>query len=164
MITRLLLASILLSGTISSQEASSVYKTDQLLQRLSGKDTVYVVNFWATWCKPCVQELPVFDSLANLPDIHNKVKVLLVSLDFSEDLEKKVNPFLKRNRVRSECVLLDEVNGNDYINRFSESWTGSIPATLICSAGNSILLEKKLSLAELLAAIDEFKQGKLKKP
>jgi thiol-disulfide isomerase/thioredoxin len=138
-----------------AQSVGGVYKIDPLLSRLSNKDTVYVVNFWATWCKPCVAELPSFDSLSRQYRQTN-VKVLLVSLDFREDIAKKVTPFLRRHHVKSECVLLDEVNGNDFIDKISKKWTGAIPATYFRHDTAEFLIEKKLNLPELSRLVKEL--------
>lgn len=156
MITRpALLVSLLLAlCTVKAQSVSHVYKIDQLLKRISHPDTIYVVNFWATWCKPCVQELPAFDSL-HIAKKSSNIKVLLVSLDFSDQVEKNVNPFLKKRNMLAECVLLDEVNGNTYINAISPQWSGAIPATLIKSHSNTAFFEKKLKLADLETAITQ---------
>ena len=125
----------------------SVYKIDKLLKRIHNKsDTVYVVNFWATWCKPCVAELPEFEKL-NETYKDKKVKVILVSIDFKEDKTKKLFPFLQKHNYTSEVILLDEVNGNDFINKVSKEWTGAIPATLIVSDSKSVnkFFEKKVT-------------------
>lgn len=142
------LSLIMLNALAFSQTVSATYKIEDLLKRTAAKDTVYVLNFWATWCKPCVQELPAFDSLTTLNKQSN-TKVLLVCLDFSEELQTKVIPFLKKKNIQSECVLLDEVNGNDYINKISESWTGAIPATCFQSGSKKVFVEKKMHLNEL---------------
>ena len=63
---------------------------DPLLHK--DNDTTYVVNFWATWCKPCVAELPYFEQLTETYK-GQKVKVLLVSLDFSKQIESKLLTF-----------------------------------------------------------------------
>jgi len=141
----LLISILFLSFLGKAQSVSKVYKINELVNRINNTDTTYVINFWATWCKPCVAELPSFDSLAKI----NKVKVLLVSLDFKEDLEKKVNPFLKSHNIKMECVLLDEINGNDFIDKIDKSWTGAIPATLIKNKDHRVFIEKKMHLAEL---------------
>ncbi len=133
------------------QSVTQVYKIDGFIKRLNfSKDTTYVVNFWATWCKPCVEELPAFDSLY-LENKKNAVKVILVSLDFKEDIEKKVNPFLKKNNIQSTCVLLDEINGNDFVNKISEQWSGAIPATLFKKENKKEFVEKKMKLNALRA-------------
>ncbi|MCE3258739.1 MAG: thioredoxin [Bacteroidetes bacterium] len=122
------------------------------MKRIDTTKTPLVVNFWATWCKPCIQELPAFDSLT---DLKQNVKVLLVSLDFKEDIKTKVDPFLKKHRIVSECVLLDEVNGNDYINKISTNWSGAIPGTLFKNKETRFFIEKKLHLESLKAHLRE---------
>ncbi|MFT4546028.1 MAG: thiol-disulfide isomerase/thioredoxin [Bacteroidia bacterium] len=107
-----------------------IINLDQLEQRLEkGADTNFVVNFWATWCGPCVKELPYFENLgANRSK--EKFKVLLVTLDFAESLQSKVVPFIKKKDIKSEVLLLDESNPNKWIPRVSEEWSGAIPATI----------------------------------
>ncbi len=125
----------------------SVYKIDKLLKRIHNtSDTIYVVNFWATWCKPCVAELPEFEKL-NETYKDKKVKVILVSMDFKEDKTKKLIPFLQKHNYTSEVILLDEVNGNTFINKVSKEWTGAIPATLIVSDSKTLnnFYEKKVT-------------------
>ncbi len=97
-------------GLLSAQQKPAIYKIDQLLKRISNTDTLYVVNFWATWCKPCVAELPDFEKI-NQNHNNTKVKVLLVCMDFKEEINTKVVPFLQRNNYTSEVVLLDEIDG-----------------------------------------------------
>ncbi len=149
---------LLISAVGFAQKVSAVYKINDLLKRIhNSSDTVYVVNFWATWCKPCVQELPEFDSFSKRQ--HNKpVKVILVCLDFKEELEKKVNPFLKKNNFSLECILLDEVNGNDFIDKIDPKWSGAIPATLITTQHKkqSDFFEKKTTEADLELKLSKF--------
>ena len=93
-------------------------------------DTTYVINFWATWCKPCVKELPYFEKIAW--DYSDKnVKVLLVSLDFPDKIESQVIPFMEKNNIKSEVVLLDDPDANSWIPKVSPDWSGAIPATVI---------------------------------
>lgn len=138
--------------SLQAQQITHVYKTAGLLKRISSPDTVYVVNFWATWCKPCIQELPSLDSLSQTTTQKN-LKILLVCLNFKDEINNKVNPFLSKNKVGSEVVLLDEVNGNDYIDLISKNWTGAIPATLFKFGETSLLYEKKITLKDLKLAL-----------
>lgn len=104
---------------------------DQLEHRVaSGKDTVYVVNFWATWCAPCVKELPNFDQLASKYQ-DQPLKVILMSVDFKSKLKHVVIPFVKRNHIQSEVYLLNEPSQQEYMSRVDKKWSGSLPATLI---------------------------------
>ncbi len=141
--------------TIYSQNVSVIKITDLEKRIRNNSDTTYVVNFWATWCVPCVKELPDFDSI-NTSYINKKVKVLLVSLDFKEDLKIKLIPFISTKKIRSEVVLLDELNANYFIPKVSDEWTGAIPATLIINNQKIInhFFEKKLNYEFLKTEIE----------
>lgn len=146
---------LLFIGNAINAQKIGVYKIDDLLKRINNNsDTTYVVNFWATWCKPCVAELPEFEKL-NKEYGSKKVKVILVSMDFKETLNKKLKPFIKKNKYTCEVVLLDESNGNDFINKISEEWSGSIPATLITRKNKSVneFIEKKVTYDFLVEKI-----------
>lgn len=145
----LLFSFLFLSNVVKTQTISHVYKINELVNRINNKDTTYVINFWATWCKPCVAELPTFDSLSKV----SNAKIILVSLDFKEDIEKKINPFLAKNNIKMECVILDEINGNDFINKIDSSWTGAIPATLIKKDCKRYFFEKKINQNELIKGL-----------
>lgn len=93
-------------------------------------DTTYVLNFWATWCMPCIAELPQFEKLHQAYQ-GQKVKVILVSLDFYKKLSITVIPFLEKKKIQSEVVLLDEPDYNKWIDKVDRKWEGSIPATLV---------------------------------
>jgi thiol-disulfide isomerase/thioredoxin len=106
---------------------------------LSDKNATYVVNFWATWCAPCVKELPYFEKLNS----ENKsIKVVLVSLDFKSQFESKLLPFLKNKKVNSEVVLLTDKDYNTWLPTVDKEWSGSIPATLIIKNGKKVFAER----------------------
>jgi thiol-disulfide isomerase/thioredoxin len=151
-INKLSIAVLLLAFAHLNAQKPAVYKISDLTKRIfNSSDTTYIVNFWATWCKPCVAELPEFEKIHNEYKT-KKVKVLLVSMDFKEELDKRLKTFLDKNKYTAEVILLDEVNGNDFINKISESWSGAIPATLITRKNRSDdrFFEKKLTY-EILA-------------
>ena len=103
----------------------------QLESRIeNAKDTTLVINFWATWCKPCIEELPCFEELRERYNGQN-VLVILVSLDFKSQLEKKFIPFLKEKQFKSEVVLFADQDANTWIPKISQEWDGAIPATVI---------------------------------
>ncbi|WP_089681763.1 TlpA family protein disulfide reductase [Catalinimonas alkaloidigena] len=120
------------------------------------EDTLYVVNFWATWCGPCIKELPDFEAAARKYADQN-VKFLLVSLDFANQFEKKVIPFVEKRKLSSEIVLLDEPDYNTWIDSVEPSWQGSIPATLIFNKKDDIRLFKEgmLQPGELETLIEQ---------
>lgn len=130
----------------------------QLEKRIKqGRDTTYIVNFWATWCAPCLKELPYFEMLgANLKS--KKVKILLVSTDSKAKLDKGVIPMAKRMKLQSEVFLLNEKSQQVYINRVDKNWSGALPATLFInkSKGKRVFYEKDFTYAELLKTFNSI--------
>lgn len=129
----ILVASLLCSSFLRGQQIQAC-NIGQLMARTSAADTVYVVNFWATWCAPCVQELPEFNKLQRMYD-GRPVKILLVSLDFKENFPQKLSWFLERKKVLPEVVWLSETNPNVFVPKVDPSWQGSIPATIVLYKG-----------------------------
>ena len=102
------------------------------LQRIMNStiDTTYVVNFWATWCVPCVKEFPSFQKLAKDHKNEN-VKVIMISLDFKKDLASALVPFVKKHPIDGTIYLLDEPDYNSWINKINPAWEGEIPVTFM---------------------------------
>jgi thiol-disulfide isomerase/thioredoxin len=96
----------------------------------ASNDSTYVLNFWATWCAPCVAELPYFQKLQQEFN-HQKVRVIYVSLDFEKQIEKKLLPFLTKNKLNGEVIVLKQKGMNDWIDKINAQWSGNLPATLI---------------------------------
>jgi thiol-disulfide isomerase/thioredoxin len=111
-------------------------------------DSVYVINFWATWCVPCRKELPEFERIIEQYKT-DKVKVLLVSLDFPSQVDQGLVPFLKNNHITAEVLLLNDPNSNKWIDKVDPSWSGSIPATLIYKGNSRKFFEKELDYESL---------------
>lgn len=120
-------------------------------------DTTYVVNFWATWCVPCVEELPNFEKVNSIYK-DKKVKVLLVSIDFPKMAESKLIPFIKTHNLQSEVVLLNDPDANSWINKVDPSWSGAIPATVIYKKGKRKFYEKSFTFEELEKEILSFEK------
>ena len=118
-------------------------------------DTTYVVNFWATWCRPCVKELPVFEQVHSESE-EQTLKVVLVSLDFPERLNDLVVPFIERKNIKSEVVLLNDDNANRWIPLVSDQWSGAIPATLIVKNGQVVFHEGSHSYETLKSDIQSI--------
>lgn len=113
-------------------------------------DKIQVINFWATWCAPCVKELPLFEKLhAESPP---NVQVTLVSMDMDLDPDpEKVYKFINRKNIRSRVLLLDEQNANSWINKVDKNWSGALPATIVINhkTGQRKFVEKELHEGEL---------------
>jgi thiol-disulfide isomerase/thioredoxin len=115
-------------------------------------DTTYFIHFWATWCIPCLKELPEFNKFAEDYADH-KVSVILVSLDFPNQVDSRLIPFLRKNNITGRVIVLDDPNQNYWINKVSPEWTGAIPATLIYNKNYSEFYEKSLTYEELVSNI-----------
>ncbi len=122
---------------------------DQLNERIGkGRDTIFVINFWATWCSPCIKELSFFEKFG-IANRAEKLKVLLVSVNYKSELNSAVIKYVKKENIKSEVFLLDEKDQQEYINRIDTSWSGSIPATLFIKNGKRLFFEKDFTFDDL---------------
>ena len=122
--------------------------------RTAQTDSVYVVNFWATWCTPCVEEMP--DLLKLQQDFAaQKVKLILVSNDFKKHIDTKLVPFVQEHHLEPYVVYMNEPTPNDWINSVNPEWSGAIPTTWILNpaTGKETFHEGKMAYGELEALL-----------
>ncbi|MBB2144725.1 redoxin domain-containing protein [Pedobacter sp. LMG 31464] len=144
-----LLSLFLVTATLSANAQVKLVSLNELEQRLSkGKDTTYVINFWATWCGPCVGELSQFESLKK-EYFKTPVKVILVSMDFKSKLKSNVIPFVKKQKLKSEVYVINEPNTQAFIDNVDKKWSGALPATLIVKNNSRSFFEKEFVNTEL---------------
>ncbi|NNE29803.1 MAG: TlpA family protein disulfide reductase, partial [Saprospiraceae bacterium] len=139
-----------------TKESASIIRTSkaplvnfsELEPLLSPKnDTTYLFNFWATWCKPCVEELPFFEELYK-EKAGEPFKMYLISLDFPKQIEKKLIPFMDKHQLTGEVMVINDPDANTWIDKVSPEWSGAIPATLIVRGDQRTFHEGKLSSKE----------------
>ena len=125
-------------------------KIEELEKIITETKSPLIVNFFATWCKPCIEELPYF-----LEEFNNHKKdslqFLMVSLDFKESFPQKILAFAKKRKVNAPIVWLDETDADIFCPRVDAKWSGAIPATLFINpkTGYRKFYEDQLSHEQL---------------
>jgi len=124
-----------------------------LLYKNDGK--TYVINFWATWCKPCIEELPYFEKVYS-EQKDNNVEFFLVSLDMPSMWKSRLEPFVEKKGLKSKVVILDDPKQNEWIAKIDENWGGGIPATLIYNKDKRTFYERGFTYEELNNELNKF--------
>ncbi|MEL6389375.1 MAG: TlpA disulfide reductase family protein [Bacteroidota bacterium] len=145
-----LAAVLFFAGYLQAQEVITYHDFNTYnvaLSKTIGENEAVIVNYWATWCAPCIKELPYFEELsASYPD----VKVLLVSVDFAKDHDKRLIPFIDRKQLSLPVIHMADPKANDWIDRIDPDWSGAIPATLFYSGERKQFVEKEYKTFEEL--------------
>jgi thiol-disulfide isomerase/thioredoxin len=156
-------------NSVGSQ-AIPKWKIEDVVRSFSAKnDTTYVVNFWATFCKPCIEEIPDFIKTVEKYK-SKKVKLLLVSLDLPSYYPAKIAAFAKKNNYKTNIAWLDETNADHFCPMIDAKWSGAIPATIIVNnkTGYRKFFEDQVSAedfeAVLKAAMGEIVMNKYLTP
>lgn len=147
-------------GTLSllAQDVETIKIGDLQKLMTAQSDKILVLNFWATWCAPCIKELPLFEQLnASRKD----VEISLVSIDLDLDPNpEKIHRFIARKKLKSRILILDETDPNSWIEKIDRDWSGAIPATLVLNPATGMrkFVKKELMEGELEQLIDSVKK------
>jgi thiol-disulfide isomerase/thioredoxin len=153
-----LIVAVFLTISISLLAQPKVVKLKEVEKIMkTSSEQIQVINFWATWCGPCIKEMPLLENLGKQrPD----VKITLVSLDLDLDANTdKVIKFVERKGIQSTVLILDETDPNSWISKIDKSWSGSLPATLVINTKTNkrAFAGKELQEGELEMMIDSIK-------
>jgi thiol-disulfide isomerase/thioredoxin len=143
---------------LKAQEVTFIKAEQITAWKKNTSDTIYIINFWATWCKPCLEEMPSFEKIGEeFKD--KKVRVLLVSNDFKKQIDLKLKPYMLEKGIRNKMYWMNESDPNKWIELVDPHWGGSLPATLIIkgSEGKSKFFAGPLSYEELKDIILQMK-------
>ena len=154
MVISALLISLVFSG-LKGQSYTEINKAGLLELLKVESDTTMVINFWATWCSPCVKEIEYFEEL-HRERSEIETRVILVSLDFPNQAERRLTPFLNEKGISAQVVLMTDMNYNDWIDQVDPSWSGAIPATIIFNRNKKVFLEQELSKEELFTHVKQI--------
>ncbi len=149
----IIIASIYINGY--SQEIAK-WKITDIENLIEKSDSILVINFWATFCVPCIEEIPDLIKFSNKYK-KQKVKLYLVSLDFPENYPAKIKKFVTKKKYNASIAWLNETNADYFCPKIAETWSGAIPATLIVNkkSGYRRFYEEKLSAPEIENAIQK---------
>ncbi len=136
-----------------------IVQYEELLSNFLQKDdTLYVVNFWATWCVPCVEELPHFLKVNEDFKDNLNYKMTLVSLDSAKKIESNLIPFIEKKNIEADVIVLsDSKRMNTWIPIINEDWSGSIPATAFYLNGKQVFfVEGQMTEEELRNTLKQY--------
>jgi thiol-disulfide isomerase/thioredoxin len=152
----ILVITVCITATAKAQEVKMVKITD-VEKIIAESKQPTIINFWATWCIPCIEEIPYFleEVAKNKKD---SVSILFVSLDFKESFPAGIISFIKKKKITEPVVWLNETDADYFCPKISSRWSGAIPATLFVNNNTSYtkFSEGQLSHIQLQAAISKM--------
>lgn len=156
-IKSILLVLLLFSLSPTNAQTAVSIKIHQLDSLIKSSKKPLVVNFWATFCEPCIKELPYFESIL-LNEYKGKVDFVLVSLDLPSYYPEKVDNFIAKRKIRATTYWLNETDANLFCPVIDKNWSGSIPATLFVNnaSGYKSFIEAQISKEDLRKKVEKL--------
>ncbi len=105
------------------------WKLTDLEAAMKGTKKPTIFNFWASFCKPCIEELPYFQELQKKYDSAG-VQLILVSLDLPEAYPARIKKFAQKQKITAPVVFFFETNADLFCPAVDSKWSGAIPASL----------------------------------
>jgi thiol-disulfide isomerase/thioredoxin len=152
---------IIISAFAASAQSIPSWKITDLEKYIQSSSTPVIVSFWATFCVPCLQEIPYFEKIAKKYSKEG-VTVLLVSLDMEEQYPETISSMAAKMKFVSKVVWLNETNADYFCPKVDSSWSGSLPSTLLIynKTGYRKFFEEKIPEGKLETEIKELIAGK----
>ena len=119
----------------------SLVNADQLKAlRQNGSGKFRLINFWATWCAPCVAEFPEFVTM-NRMYRHRDFELVTIAVN-DPDEQKNVLAFLRKHQASGQNLLFASENRDALINAFDPEWQGQVPYTLFLAPDGKVLFRQ----------------------
>jgi thiol-disulfide isomerase/thioredoxin len=134
---------------VKGQEIKKVKITD-VEKMIAESKTPLIINFWATWCKPCIEEIPYFQKEVK-EHAKDSVQLILVSVDYKEEFPASIAATAKIRKFIVPILWLDETNADYFCPKVDPKWSGSVPATLFINnrTGHRSFFESQLTKDKL---------------
>jgi len=122
---------------VNAQDAIPMVKIDDLKKVYTKpNDTTYIINFFATWCGPCMQEMPILNKFYE-EHKNTATQLIFVSLDNVGTI-KKLPAKMKKLGVQAPVYVLNESTDFSWLSKIDKRWQGSIPATMVVNNPKNI--------------------------
>lgn len=152
----LLILLMLFSAIFVNAQKVRRIKAAELKSYVQNSTKPQILNFWASWCAPCMEEMPSLLAMAR--QYGDSLELVLISLDFKTAFPDKLNSFVSSKKLAGTQYWLDESDADYFCPLIDSTWTGAIPATLFInqSTGHRYFAEKQLSSSEIDAAVKDL--------
>jgi len=129
----LITATFLLTISFGFSQTIKKVKITEVEEYIRNSDHPIVLNCWATWCAPCVEEIPYFmETVKQYSD--QKVELLLVSLDFANSYPNKILDLIKKKHFAATFYWLNETDADYFCPKIDPKWDGTLPSTLFVNS------------------------------